>query len=270
MTRAEGRPTLCFAVDRTHAKHLQKEFQAAGIPTAYIDAFTPAAERKVIERQFHAGEVKVVCNVGCLTTGVDWDVRCIILARPAKSEMLFVQIIGRGLRIAAGKADLLVLDHSDTHNRLGFVTDIHHDELDDGSQRGKAKPRDKPLPKPCPSCSFLKPPKTPTCPSCGFTPKPVADYRPRDGELVEIGQKRKEAVAVEVAAKKLWRAMLTWIAKERGYSDGWVGHKFKEKFGHWPPYGSVDPVEPSHECRSWVRSRQIVWAKGREKAQAAQ
>lgn len=264
--RAEERPTLCFAVDRAHAKHLQKEFQAAGIPTGYIDAYTPAAERKEIERQFHDGEVKVVCNVGCLTTGVDWDVRCIILARPTKSEMLFVQIVGRGLRTATGKTDCLILDHSDTHNRLGFVTDIHHDELDDGRQRGKATPRDKPLPKPCPSCSFLKPAKVHTCPNCGFAPKPVVDYKPRAGELVEISAKRREVAAAEVAAKNMWRAMVVWIAKERGYSHGWVCHKFKEKFGHWPPYASVEPIEPSPEVRSWVRSRMIAYAKSREKS----
>ena len=56
--------------------------------------------------------------------GIDWDVRCIILARPTKSEMLFVQIIGRGLRLAEGKEDCLILDHSDTHLRLGFVTGL--------------------------------------------------------------------------------------------------------------------------------------------------
>lgn len=65
----------------------------------------------------------MIASVGCLTTGVDLDVRCIVLARPTKSEMLFVQIIGRGLRRAPGKVDCLILDHSDTHSRLGFVTD---------------------------------------------------------------------------------------------------------------------------------------------------
>jgi superfamily II DNA or RNA helicase len=266
--RAEGRPTLCFCVDRAHAKHVQKEFQAAGIPTAYIDAYTEARDRKLIERQFHAGEFKVVCNVGCLTTGVDWDVRCIILARPTKSEMLFVQIIGRGLRIASGKDSCLVLDHSDTHGRLGFVTDIHHDELDDGKPRGKSKAKEQPLPKPCPSCAFLKPAKVHTCPNCGFAPKPVVDYRPRDGELVEIGQKRKEVAAAEVAIKKGWHAMLAGYANELGYARGWISHKYKEKFGHWPPYGHVEPAEPSPEVRSWIRSRMIAWAKGRERAEA--
>ena len=67
-----------------------------------------------------------------MTTGVDLDVRCIILARPTKSEILYTQIVGRGLRTAEGKQDCLILDHSDTTLRLGFVTDIHHEHLDDG------------------------------------------------------------------------------------------------------------------------------------------
>jgi superfamily II DNA or RNA helicase len=52
--------------------------------------------------------------------------------------MLYVQMIGRGLRTAEGKADCLILDHSDNHTRLGFVTDIHHDELDDGEPKRAA------------------------------------------------------------------------------------------------------------------------------------
>src|SRR5262249_55731799 len=108
LTRAKGRPTLCFAVDRAHAKHLQRQFIEAGVPPGYIDAYTEAAERNQIARQFHDGSIKVVCNVGCLTTGIDWDVRAIILARPTKSEMLFVQMVGRGLRTAEGKDTCLI------------------------------------------------------------------------------------------------------------------------------------------------------------------
>src|SRR5215469_8131652 len=130
--RADGRPTLCFAVDRSHAAHLQRRFQQEGVETAYVDCFTSVDDRKEIARRFHAGIVKVVRNVGVLTTGIDWDVRCIILSRPTKSEILFVQMIGRGLRTADGKSDCLILDHSDNHTRLGFVTDISYDELHDG------------------------------------------------------------------------------------------------------------------------------------------
>lgn len=54
-----------------------------------MDAYTPDKEREEIREKFHDGEYRVVCNVGVMTTGVDWDVRCIILARPTKSDILF-------------------------------------------------------------------------------------------------------------------------------------------------------------------------------------
>lgn len=110
LQRAEGRPTLAFGVDRAHAKAIQADFQAAGISCGYIDAYTERPEREAIARAFNGGELQVVANVGCLTTGIDWDVRCIVLARPTKSEILFTQIIGRGLRTAPGKQDCLARD----------------------------------------------------------------------------------------------------------------------------------------------------------------
>ncbi len=61
--RGQDRPTLCFAVDRAHPKHLQQRFLDAGVAAGYIDAYPPDDERKEIARQFHAGQIKVVCNV---------------------------------------------------------------------------------------------------------------------------------------------------------------------------------------------------------------
>lgn len=124
--------TLIFGVDCAHAQALQARFNEAGIKCAYQDASTSSADRAEIKRQFHNGDVQCVANVGTLTTGVDWDVRCLVLARPTRSEMLFVQIIGRALRTAPGKDHAIILDHSDTTQRLGFVTDIHHEQLSQG------------------------------------------------------------------------------------------------------------------------------------------
>jgi DNA repair protein RadD len=263
LERAKDRPTLCFAFDRAHAKALQEKFINSGVCAEYIDCYTEAAERNAIARRFHAGEVKVVCNVGCLTTGIDWDVRCIILARPTKSEMLFVQMVGRGLRTAPGKADCLILDHSDNHTRLGFVTDIHHDELDDGKTPvSRRATKDEPLPKKCPKCSFLRPPKTLQCPCCGFIPVPQAGAVHRDGELVELAS-RKQAQPVSEKERQIWYTELKAIQVERKYQAGWTAHKFKEKFGHFPPwsYNDLAASEPSLTTRNWVRSRQIAYAK---------
>jgi DNA repair protein RadD len=262
IARGKGRPTLCFAVDRTHAKHLQQQFIAAGVVAEYIDAYTSALEREAIAKRFKAGEVELVCNVGCLTTGIDWDVRCIILARPTKSEMLFVQMIGRGLRTADGKDDCLILDHSDNHLRLGFVTDIHHDKLDDGRERQKAKPKAKEaLPKKCPSCTFLKPPKVLICPACGFIPAPKCDVVHQDGELIEfVSRNRKKSVST--GEKETFYRELKHFAQSRNYRSGWIAHKYKEKFGSWPErIDHLTPIQPSPTTLSWIRSRQIAWAR---------
>lgn len=262
----EGRPTLCFAVDRLHAKKLQAQFVEAGVSTGYIDAYTSRPERKEIARQFHNGDIQVVCNVGCLTTGIDWDVRCIVLARPTKSEMLFVQIIGRGLRIADGKRDCLIFDHTDTHLRLGFVTDIHHDSLDDGRQRQNAKPEKKEaLPKACEQCGFVKPPKTPICPSCGYKPEPRSQIECEDGELFEVTPKKiRDKVSAE--DKKAWYGMLKTHVRRKGYKPTAADAMFREKFGHWPADKRVPEFEPNLEVLQWIKSRQIAYSYRNKKA----
>jgi DNA repair protein RadD len=263
LERAQDRPTLCFAVDRAHAKNLQQQFLQAEVSAEYIDCYTESAERNAIAKRLHAGEVRVVCNVGCLTTGIDWDVRCIILARPTKSEILYVQMIGRGLRTADGKADCLILDHSDNHSRLGFVTDIHHDELDQGKEKLSTRaPREEALPKKCPKCAFLRPLRVLACPCCGFIPVPQAKAVHRDGELVELAA-RGAIIAPSAEDRSSFYRELRAVAQLRGYRDGWVGHKYKEKFGAFPPwdYRSLPPKAPSDATFRWVKSRTIAWAK---------
>lgn len=265
--RGENRSTLCFAVNRAHAKHLQRQFEVSGYPTGYIDANTPVEAREAISEAFHDGTIRVVVNVGCLTTGVDWDVRCIILARPTKSKTLYTQIIGRGLRTAEGKDHCIILDHSDTTLRLGFVTDLAIDELDNGNPR-EAKERaerEEPLPKECPACAFVKPAKVSLCPSCGFKPERQSSIECDDGELVEI--KRGKAKPTQ-AEKQEFYSQLIAIQRGRGYASGWVANQYRKKFEVWPR-GLVDvPQQPSPEVLSWVKAQTIRYAKGREKANA--
>lgn len=266
----EGRPTLLFAVDRAHARRLAAEFEAAGVPTGYVDAATPRPEREAIGRRLANGQISVVCNVGCLTTGIDWDVRCIVLARPTKSEMLFVQIVGRGLRTAAGKSDCLVLDHSDTTLRLGFATDIHHDHLDTGERQATARQKREravPLPKECSACSALKPAGVHVCPACGFAPERQSLIEEREGELVAIKGRQKEGTQASKEDQQRFYAMLLSYAEDRGYAAGFVGHKFKERFGTWPRGLIDEPLEPDAQFLSWLRSRQIAFAKRRRKEQ---
>ena len=141
LRRGEGRPTLVYGVNRRHAQHIAERFVEAGVAAEYMDAFTDRPDRERVFDWLRAGSTKAICNVGVLTTGVDLPmVSCIVHARPTRSRALFVQTIGRGLRTAEGKGHLLILDHAGNHLRLGMVTDIGQDHLDDGrSDRSAAR-----------------------------------------------------------------------------------------------------------------------------------
>ena len=266
----EDRPTLCYAVDRAHAKALQQKFLAAGIACGYQDAFTKDSDRRQIKNDFHSGVLKVVCNVGTLTTGVDWDVRCISMCRPTKSDMLFVQIVGRGLRTAEGKDHCLILDHSDNHQRLGFVTDI--DESYIGLHDGKAPQHENRvegirLPKECPHCAYLKPPRMAKCPACGFVATVVSDIKAEEGELRELKPKPK-APKHEVGTpttreeKLVFYAELVGYGQEHGYKPGWASNKYRERCGVWPhDMKHVRGIRPSWQTANWIKSRAIAWAK---------
>jgi len=269
LERGDGRSTICFAVNRVHAKHIQTQFIDAGVSAEYMDAYTDLEDRSDIIRRFENGDVQVICNVGVLTTGFDSDVRCIILARPTKSEILYVQMIGRGLRTADGKDDCLILDHSDTTLRLGFVTDIGTDKLHDGTANRQTTERKAPLPKECPSCAFLKPPKARKCPACGFEPVAKSEVQNEDGELREITRAKKvKDNPYSMAEKQRWYSQFVLHAELRGYKKGWSYWAYKDKFGVGPdstilhiPASGILP-----EVQSWITARNIRKAKSREKA----
>lgn len=265
----EGRPTFCFAVDRAHARRLTDEFRASGVAAEYMDALTTSLDRESIRKRFRAGETRVVCNVGVLTTGVDWDVRCISLARPTKSEILYVQMIGRGLRPAEGKDHCLILDHSDTTLRMGFVSDIQRDRLDGGTLAGPQKERAaRELPTECLRCRMVKGPGP--CPGCGF--KPVhngAEVKVEDGQLVEMdaGKAARDNRNAEWSEKISFYRQLLAHAAMTGKKSGWAAHKYRAKYSVWPNDQRLKQARPaaavSPEVRSWIKSQDIRFAKSK-------
>src|SRR3546814_118415 len=77
----EGRPTLCYCVDRAHAQKVCDRFLSAGIPAEYIDMNTESHDRRKIQERLESGQTKVVCNIATLTKGIDWKIGCIIIAQ---------------------------------------------------------------------------------------------------------------------------------------------------------------------------------------------
>lgn len=277
--RLWGKPkSLVFAVDLAHALDLQQRFTAAGVRCGYQDAQTKrqgywtTGERWVdgrsdLAKKFASGELDVIVNVGTLTTGVDWDVRYLGLARPTKSEILYKQIVGRALRTAEGKPHAIIADHGGVTEELGFAEDIEYDALHKGADR--PEPRHvSPVRKPklCLSCGALRAAGGP-CPACGFVPAPTNRVLETDDELEVVdrarrakGQKREWTIE----QKADFFAQLKSYARTKFYKTGWAAQKYRDKFGEWPNDPRIKHApsqEPTPAVVSWIKSTQIRWAK---------
>ena len=129
---AYGKRTLAFTVDVQHALDLAAAFTAHGEPAEAVWGDDPQRHEKI--RRHKTGEFNVLCNCNVLAIGYDDPkIGCIISAAPTKSELRYVQQIGRGTRIAEGKDSCIILDVVDNSSKhklttistlLGFPKDL--------------------------------------------------------------------------------------------------------------------------------------------------
>ena len=268
MKHAAGKPTVVFATNIAHSQHIVAEFERAGVAAAHIDYRHTDEERATILDGFNQGRHMVLSNSALLAEG--WDApQCevMILARPTRSMIRFIQMAGRVLRPFPGKERALILDHSGTVLRLGFPTDDLPLELDDGkagTSSTRKQERKVSEPKPCPSCKFVRPAGVHECPKCGFAPTRQSDVEVADGELRKLDRKTRKPATPD--RKQHVYSQLLHVARHRGYSEGWVSHKYRAMFDVWPRGMRDVPATPTAELLSWLRSQQIRFAKG-QKAQ---
>ncbi len=133
--------TICFAVNVLHANKVANDFEGAGVKVAVIIAETPMDARKEIFRKYEDREIRILISVGCLIAGFDSYVDCIIWGAPTKSEIKFIQGIGRGLRVSPGKDKCVIFDHSGTFTSMGYIEDVDEmfDGLCDGDRGNRSK-----------------------------------------------------------------------------------------------------------------------------------
>jgi len=129
----EVRKTLFFAVDVKHSMELCEALKAKGIRAEHIDGTTPQAERDAILERFRTGDVQCLTNCEVATEGFDAPAcSAVVLARPTMSRPLYMQMVGRGLRVAPGKSDCLFFDCGDLVLNHGLPTDPMNFSLEDG------------------------------------------------------------------------------------------------------------------------------------------
>ena len=198
---ADRKAWLIFACGVIHANMIRDEFQEHGIEAHVVtgaDGMTERAEK--IER-FRLGDYKCLINVNVLTTGFNVPhVDLVALVRATESAGLYVQIVGRGTRIAPGKTDCLVLDYGDNVMRHGFIDKV--------KPKIKSKTDDGEAPcKECPSCQTIQHAAMRNCVVCGYAfPPPVLNHgnKAYSGAMIST-QVQAEWVDVDDVGYSRWR-----------------------------------------------------------------
>ena len=248
LKRSGGRRTVAFAVSIAHSLAIVQQFTEQGVSCEHLDGTTPEDIRRAILARLASGETQVVSNVGVLCEG--WDLpacKCLLLARPTKSLVLYMQMAGRILRPFEG-VQPIILDHGANVDRHGMPHEDREWSLD-----VKLKKTGESRCKCCVECFAMIPASAGICPHCGHeypAPPPPEAKAPDALDDVELALRTMNGDDAQMSE---FRRLVT-VARTKGLQPGWVMHRFKEKFG----------TAPTRDCWRHLRhasKNDQAWAK---------
>ena len=121
----KDRKGIVYAINISHAKKIVELYQEHGIKAVAIDSKTPAAERQADIEAFKKGNIQLLVNVDIFSEGFDCpDVEFVQLARPTLSLAKYLQMVGRGLRVAKGKKCCVIIDNVGLYRVFGLPSQI--------------------------------------------------------------------------------------------------------------------------------------------------
>ena len=121
----KDRKGIVYAINISHAKKIMELYQEHGIKAVAIDSKTPAAERQADIEAFKKGDIQVLVNVDIFSEGFDCpDVEFVQLARPTLSLAKYLQMVGRGLRVAKGKKNCVIIDNVGLYRVFGLPSQV--------------------------------------------------------------------------------------------------------------------------------------------------
>lgn len=261
---ADRKSVLIFAVSVRHAEKIREILGSAfDAECGLITGSTPPEERAEIQRRFRDQSLKFLVNVNVLTTGFDAPATdCVALMRPTASPVLYVQMVGRGFRIAPGKKNCLVLDFGGNVMRHGPITgvSVRQGKSRRRAARGSAEPA-APAMKTCPNCCGIIENWYFVCPDCGYE-WPIHDARASDADIM-TGKAKPETAPVwsvrySVHQKRgdAWSPLTMRVDYEIGFGlfvSEWVcpehsGYPLEKFCQWWEKRCAVEPPETAAGC----------------------
>ena len=121
----KDRKGIVYAINISHAQKITKLYQEHGVKAIAIDSKTPAVERQQDIEAFKKGDIQVLVNVDIFSEGFDCpDVEFVQLARPTLSLAKYLQMVGRGLRVAKGKKNCVIIDNVGLYRVFGLPSQV--------------------------------------------------------------------------------------------------------------------------------------------------
>ena len=121
----KDRKGIVYAINISHAQKITKLYQEHGVKAIAIDSKTPATERQQDIDAFKKGDIQVLVNVDIFSEGFDCpDVEFVQLARPTLSLAKYLQMVGRGLRVAKGKKNCVIIDNVGLYRVFGLPSQV--------------------------------------------------------------------------------------------------------------------------------------------------
>jgi DNA repair protein RadD len=202
---ADRKKWLIFASGIDHAYQIKEYLQEQ---SEVVTGDTPISERENIVNEFKRGDIKALINVGVFTTGFNVrDVDLIAIMRATESASLYVQMVGRGMRVFPGKDNCLLLDFGGNVARHGCVDAVQIKEPNKSDGEGIAPAKE------CPECYSIIHAGIRECPDCGFIFPPP--------EISIAAQAASEAVLSNQIQPKIFNVQKTeyHVHKKSGRPD---------------------------------------------------
>jgi superfamily II DNA or RNA helicase len=220
-----GRRGVAFCTSIAHARAVAEQWQRAGYRAMAVHGGCDDQERREAIEGLRAGRLDLVACAQLWIAGVDVpQIDAVIWLRPTQSLTVWLQGNGRGLRIAPGKRDLLILDHVGNVGRLDHPLDPQKWSLEGKTKRDGERA---PSIKVCPACFCAIPSQAQTCPECQhrFAPE-RRELQHVPGELRELDRQAEQRERRAEQGKAQTLSDLVALGKQRGLRNphGWARH----------------------------------------------
>jgi DNA repair protein RadD len=273
---------LIFCTGVNHAEKMAQIIAEHGITTATITGATPPDVRDTILELFKSGHIQCLTNCDVLTTGFDAPaIDMLVFLRPTQSQGLYVQMCGRGMRLAENKKDCLVLDFGGNTQRHGPINALKPQ----GEQKAKGSKATPPS-RTCPVCKTIMAASCTKCPDCGHRfPRDIThDHTASTAALLvdfslpvfkkhewhdvhditlERHKKQGKPDSVRVSYHTSQGKFLTWVCPEHG---GYAADKAKEWVSlHYPHYENDLDTDFILNCTKHLEQPKSIRVKESEK-----